>query len=34
VTGADFDGANLAGVKGLETVRGLDRAVNLDKASR
>jgi uncharacterized protein YjbI with pentapeptide repeats len=34
VTGADFDGANLVGVKGLETVKGLDQAVNLDKAFR
>lgn len=32
VTGADFDGANLAGVKGLASVRGLDHAVNFDKA--
>ena len=34
VTGADFDSANLAGVKGLDTVKGLDQAINLDKAFR
>ena len=34
VTGADFDGANLAGVKGLESVKGIEHAINLDKAFR
>lgn len=31
---ADFDGANLAGVKGLDQAKGLEAAINLDKAFR
>lgn len=31
---ADLDGAILAGAKGLETVKGLETALNLDKARR
>ena len=31
---ADFDGANLAGVKGLDQTKGLEAAVNFDKAMR
>lgn len=33
-SGADFDGTVLAGTKGLEFAKGLDTAVNLDKARR
>ncbi len=34
MTDADLDGAILAGAKGLDTVKGLEKAVNLDKARR
>ena len=39
LTGADLSGANLygatlAGVRGLDTVKGMERTVNLDKAKR
>jgi uncharacterized protein YjbI with pentapeptide repeats len=34
LTGADLYNAVLVGVKGLDTVRGLETAVNLDKAKR
>lgn len=33
-TEADLDGANFVGAKGFDTVRGLDSAVNLDRAMR
>jgi uncharacterized protein YjbI with pentapeptide repeats len=33
-TNADLYGVQLAGVKGLETARGLELAINLDKAQR
>lgn len=31
-TGADLDGANFAGARGLDSVKGWDKAVNADKA--
>jgi uncharacterized protein YjbI with pentapeptide repeats len=31
---ADLDGANFVGAKGLADVKGLDQAVNLDRALR
>jgi len=34
VTGADFDGARLSGVRGFDTVKGLETVLNLDKAFR
>jgi uncharacterized protein YjbI with pentapeptide repeats len=34
LTGADLDGAILTGAVGLDTVRGLDRVVNLERAVR
>jgi uncharacterized protein YjbI with pentapeptide repeats len=34
LTDADLYGAKLTGVKGLDTVKGLASAVNLDKATR
>jgi uncharacterized protein YjbI with pentapeptide repeats len=34
LTGADLDGANLLAVKGLDTVKGLSTALNVDKTIR
>jgi uncharacterized protein YjbI with pentapeptide repeats len=34
LTGADVDGANFVGARGLETVKGFDKALNVDKALR